>query len=80
MKEVNPILPMNISSIITHLPKVDNSGVNPRESPVVPNAEQTSKRITIRDAFSEIDKAMTATRHIPIANIVTTNDFIISSS
>ena len=80
MKEVKPILPMNISSIMTHLPKLDTSGVNPNESPVVPKAEQTSKRIAIRGAFSDIDKAITAIRQIPVANIVTTNDLIISSS
>ena len=47
---------MNMTTMITNLPIVDNSDVSPAESPTVPNAETTSKTIAINDPFSVIVK------------------------
>ncbi|SIE60999.1 Uncharacterised protein [Mycobacteroides abscessus subsp. abscessus] len=78
-KEVSPILPMNISMMITHFPTADRSGVIPIDNPVVPKAEHTSKIIAVTLWASVRLSTITAKKHMPTAKMVMTRDFNTSS-
>ena len=78
-KERTPILPINIKIIKITLPVELNVPVIPVESPVVPKAEQTSKKIISIGIGSVIEIMMVDVVHSTIATIITINDFCISS-
>ena len=63
MKDVKPILPINIKIIMTHFPTPDNSGVKPSDKPVVPKAEHTSNKILMSGASSVIHRITVAMKH-----------------
>ena len=76
MKNINvysiPIRPTNIKTMITIFPKVERLSVIPSESPVVPNAEATSKTSANSGASSVTDKIKTAQTHRRVDKLTTT--------
>ena len=75
-----PILPMNISRMMTILLEKVKSAVIPNDKPVVPNAEHTSKTMAINEKGSKIHNKTVAVKQSIAATITTTKDFIISIS
>lgn len=63
-----------------YLPNELSSGVIPMDKPEVPNAEQTSNIILIKEKGSVIDSIRIEVKHMIVAIIVTASDFKRSSS
>lgn len=74
-----PIRPMNINTIMTHLPIVDNSDVIPIDVPVVPNAEVTSKIISKNEKLSVTLRMIIELEHNRSAVEITIKALIMSS-